>query len=89
LLHQYRDALESVFVRGAASEADPFCDLNYVLETLYLEEEEIKNRVQQLEFLCQCHQKLSERGEQYQRELVRLRQEIFWILGFKVKSMVA
>ncbi len=56
LLRQYQGQLKSVVVEGACLVADPEADLNAVLESLYLDEEEVHTQVAEIEKLMMTYQ---------------------------------
>jgi PAS domain S-box-containing protein len=85
LLRQNLDQLTSVVTVGAGIKADPLNDLNAVLESLYLETEEINSKVQELEHLALLHQAISSQGVKHRQELKDAEQQIFWLLGFKLR----
>jgi PAS domain S-box-containing protein len=86
LLRQNLDRLSFVVAAGAGIKADPLNDLNAVIESLYLEEEEIVSVIQQLEYLALLHQSLASQGAKYRQELKKTEEELFWLLGFKVQE---
>ncbi|MEO1591607.1 MAG: response regulator [Cyanobacteria bacterium J06632_22] len=83
LLRQNMDQLKSVVAEGAGMTADPMSNLDAVLESLYLEEQEVVDVAQQLETLALSHQSLSAQGNRYRREVQTHEEKIFWLLGFK------
>jgi PAS domain S-box-containing protein len=86
LLHQNLDRLQSLVAKGAAIKADPFCDLNAMLESLYLEPIAINATIEELEHLIFSHQTLRLREIRYRQELKSIEQKIFWLLGFKLNQ---
>jgi PAS domain S-box-containing protein len=86
LLHQNLDRLHSVVAKGAAAKADPFCDLNATLESLYLEPITINATIAELEHLIFAHQSLRTHEVRYRQELENIEQKIFWFLGFKLSK---
>ncbi|MBD2325820.1 ATP-binding protein [Alkalinema sp. FACHB-956] len=88
LLRQNWERLRSIVRHGAALEADPLGDLNQVLESLYLEPEEVTRAVQELERLTLAHQALAARPGGYGLDLQKLEAQIFWLLGYKFQSTV-
>jgi len=84
LLRQNLKKLKSVVAPGAAVVADAFRDLNGVVESLYLDPEEINNVVDELEKQALIHQKLVSSGMIYQKALQECEEKIYWLLGFKV-----
>jgi PleD family two-component response regulator len=85
-LRQNLDQLEFVVATGAGIQADPLNDLNTVLESLYLEDEKINSSIRQLEHLKLLHQNLSVQGAKYRQETKNTEQQIFWLLGFKLRE---
>ncbi len=85
LLRQYQGQLRSVVAEGACLVADPEIDLNAVLESLYLDEEEIKIQVTEIEKLMMTHQLLLKAGATQQAAAVE--DQILWILGLKRITM--
>jgi|GEM_PF-2085007 len=87
LLRQYQGQLKSVVAEGACLVADPEVDLNAVIESLYLDEEEIRVQVAEIEKLVMTHQLLLKAGAAQQAAAVE--DQIFWILGLKRGSATA
>ena len=87
LLHQNLDRLTSVLEIGAGLKANSLSDLNAVLESLYLEEQEINAAIEQLEHLGVFHQTLSHQGAKHHQDLRAAEQNIFWLLGFKLREL--
>ncbi|MGJ3248238.1 MAG: response regulator [Elainellaceae cyanobacterium] len=83
LIRQNIDRLQSVVAKGAGLEVDPLSDLNAVINSLYLEPEEIASAVLKLEKLTALHQGLLGQAGSHRKELLDIEQQIFWILGFK------
>ncbi|MDX2212340.1 MAG: hypothetical protein SFY66_03530 [Oculatellaceae cyanobacterium bins.114] len=88
LLHKHEQRLRFIVAHGAAVKADSLADLNGVLESLYLEESEIKAVTHKLEKLVTFHQLLMQQRIKYNPELSELEvleveRQIFWLLGFK------
>uniref|UniRef100_B8HSE6 Uncharacterized protein n=1 Tax=Cyanothece sp. (strain PCC 7425 / ATCC 29141) TaxID=395961 RepID=B8HSE6_CYAP4 len=83
LLRQYGQELQSVLVEGAGQVADWQTDLNAVLESLYIEEEEINCSARELETLIQQHQFLAAQGDLYSTQMENIEQQVFWLLGLK------
>lgn len=81
LLRKHQGNLKSIVVDGACLAANPEADLNAVLESLYLDEEEVAEEVAHLETLVMSHQMIGEKGAMGQ--LQRVETEIFWVLGLK------
>lgn len=86
LLHQNLDRLSSIVAAGAGLKADPLCDFNSVIESLYLEEQAIDSTLDRLEHLSALHQSLNLQGAKHRQELRKIEQDIFWLLGFKIKE---
>jgi hypothetical protein len=83
LLRQHANELKSIVAQGAALCADSQADLDQVLESLYLEEAEIAEKVRELETLTRWHQILVTQGSSDIEQLIKIEGQIFWILGFK------
>ncbi|MEO0755713.1 MAG: response regulator [Cyanobacteria bacterium J06648_16] len=83
LLRENLSQLKSVVAPGAAVEADSFTDLNAVVESLYLELDEINETVRELERLALVHQSLAAQKAIYRQELLQCEEKIYWLLGFK------
>ncbi|MDR5639761.1 MULTISPECIES: hypothetical protein [unclassified Thermosynechococcus] len=81
LLRQYQGQLKSVVVEGACLVADPEADLNAVLESLYLDEEEVCTQVAEIEKLMMTHQLLLKAGAKEQAAAIE--DQILWIFGLK------
>ncbi len=81
LLRQYQGQLRSVVAEGACLVADPESDLNAVIESLYLDEEEIRAQVAEIEKLMMTYQLLLKAGATQQAAAVE--DQVFWILGLK------
>ncbi|AFY62141.1 hypothetical protein [Synechococcus sp. PCC 6312] len=81
LLRKEQGNLKCIVVDGACLAANPEADLNAVLESLYLDAEEIAEEVLHLETLVMSHQMIGENGPAGQ--LQKVEAEIFWILGLK------
>lgn len=86
LLRQQAHQLKSIVAQGAGLGIDAKADLDRVLESLYLEEDEIAVKVQQLENLTRCHQVLIAQNNSATEELIEVERQIFWILGLKKTS---
>lgn len=82
LLRQHESDLRSIVAKGAGLTANFQMNLDQVLDSLYLEPEEISDVVQQLEKLVQWHQVLI---KQYSNntKIVRVEEQVFWLLGLK------
>lgn len=83
LLRQYGNDLRSIVAQGAAIKVDCEADLDLdrVLESLYLDLDEIANQSRLLDNLVRCHQVLSKQAQSSSPELETIEQQIFWILG--------
>jgi DNA-binding response OmpR family regulator len=86
LLHQNLDCLKSVLAEGAGVKANPLSDLNQVVSSLYLEQEEIAEVMDQLERLSSRHQMLATQGGLHRQEMDKTQTEIFWLLGFRAEE---
>lgn len=86
LLHQNLDRLKSVLAEGAGEKANPLSDLNQVVSSLYLENDEIADVVEQLERLSSKHQMLASQGGLHRQEMDNTQTEIFWLLGFRAEE---
>lgn len=87
LLLKHLDRLKFVIsASGTGRQADPWTDLNAVVESLYVETKTIHAVVQELEQLASCHQALLSRESQYSQELERIQRKIFGLLGFRLSS---
>jgi PAS domain S-box-containing protein len=86
LLYQNLDRLQSLAAKGAATKADPFCDLNAILESLYIEPAAINATIAELEHLIFSHQTLRLHEIRYRQELKSIEQKIFWFLGLKLNQ---
>jgi len=86
LLYRYTDDLECVLAEGAGLCAHFQADLNEVLTSLYLEEDEIASMAEELETLTRMHRTLWTENATQSDTLLKLEQQIFWILGLKQKS---
>ena len=80
-LRQYQGQLKSVVVEGAGLVADPEADLNTVLESLYLDEEEVRSQVAEIEKLMMTYQLLLKAGAKAQATAIQ--DQILWIFGLK------
>lgn len=89
ILRQNLDRLKFVVATGAALKADPLSDLNAVIDSLYLDPEEVVSTYQKLEKLVEYHQKLATQGFRYRQALTEVEQQIFWLLGFRIRQEVA
>jgi sulfur carrier protein ThiS len=84
LIRRYRGCLKSVVASGACIEADTQTSIDDVLESLYLEPEEIAAQIKELEVMIRHHQHLELKSPQSHRQLQDLERKIFWVIGFKV-----
>ncbi len=57
--------------------------LGQLLQRLYVEENEISIKIQQLETLCLSHQQFVVKNLTHTKEMLNIQQQIFWLLGFK------
>lgn len=87
LIRQNLDRLQSVVATGAAMQADMLSDLNEVLNSLYLEPIELSAVELKLEKLTAYHQSLSNQVGANRKNIAELEERIFWILGFKYKTV--
>ena len=85
LLYRYANDLECVLADGAGLCANFQSDLNKVLESLYLEDEDIAEMSEELETLTRMHRTLWDEDMGYSDTLDKLEKQIFWILGLKRK----
>ncbi len=85
ILYRHADNLECVLIEGAGLCAHAEADLNEVLQSLYLEEDEIEAMAEELETLTRMHQTLWNENTTQSETLMKLEQQIFWILGLKQK----
>ncbi len=83
LLAQNSSRLTSVVADGAALIADNQADLGTVLESLYLDDDEIEEMAQKLEVLTLWHRILTSKKAFVKDSLTAIEGQIFWILGFK------
>ncbi|ATS18850.1 hypothetical protein BRW62_08940 [Parathermosynechococcus lividus PCC 6715] len=81
LLRHYQGQLRSVVAEGACLVADPEIDLNAVLESLYLDEDEIRVQVAEIEKLMMTYQLLLKADAKEQARAIE--DQILWILGLK------
>lgn len=84
LIRRYRGRLKSVVAEGASIQADTHTSIDDVLESLYLEPEEIAVQVKKLEVLTRYHQQLELKFPNSHHQLQDLERQIFWLIGFKV-----
>ena len=85
LLYRYADELECVLAEGAGLCANFQSDLNKVLESLYLDDDEIASMADELETLTRMHRTLWDEDTGHSDTLHQLEKQIFWILGLKSK----
>jgi hypothetical protein len=69
-----RELLDSVYLEDV---------LEQLLKRLYVDEAEIARRVRQLETLAARYRKLATQDLLYSQDCAEIKQQIFWILGFK------
>lgn len=86
LLHQNLQKLKSIVAMGASIQADEVSDINAVLNSLYLEDEELAAVVSQLDRAAVTHEAMLSQPEQFQRERSELEEKIFWLLGYRFRS---
>ncbi len=84
LLRQNLDRLTSVVAEGAAISVDPLSNLNAVLESLYVDEGQMRSAIEKIDRLTLFHQSLS--GSQHSQQIHETEEQIFWILGFKLQE---
>lgn len=84
LLRQNLDRLQSIVVPGAALKADDFSHLDEVIQSLYLEPQEINSVIHQIEQLVMSYESLSARSGQFIEERKAVEAKIFWLLGYKL-----
>ncbi len=87
LIRQNLDQLQSVIATGAAIQADVLSDLNAVLQSLYLEPQELSTAELKLEKLTAYHQSMSGQVGSNRKNIADLEEQIFWLLGFKYKTV--
>lgn len=96
LLRQHANELKSIVAQKVGFCANSQADLKQLLESvyledilkqllerLYLEENEISAKVEQLKALIIRHEMLEKKKFVYAEELIEVKRQIFWILGFK------
>lgn len=83
LLRKQGHKFKSVLAIGAGLDVTSEPDLNEVLESLYLEEDEIAENVKKLEVLVRWHQTLGADKSENIKQLAEIERQIFWILGLK------
>ncbi len=86
LLHQNLHNLKSIVAMGAAILADEVSDINAVLTSLYLEEDELASVVSQIDRAVATHEAMASQPGQFQEERSALEEKIFWLLGYKFRS---
>lgn len=87
LLRTSQAQLKSVVAEGACLVADPEIDLNAVIESLYLDDEDIAEQINELEKLVLSHQVLVQAKQPDQ--IKKVEDQIFWILGLKRTAKAA
>jgi hypothetical protein len=87
LLRHNIDHLKWVVAPGAGLQAEPWGNLNAVLNSLYLEDVEVAIVVKRLEELTIYHRSLTEQimqlTDEIAAEIAKSETTIFWLLGFK------
>ncbi len=86
LLHQNLQNLKSIVAIGAGIHADEMSDINAVLNSLYLEPDELAAVVSQLDRAAATHEAMLSQPQQFQLERSRLEEKIFWLLGYRFRS---
>ncbi len=86
LLHQNLQRLKSIVAMGASIQADEVSDINAVLNSLYLEDEELAAVVSQLDRAVATHKAMLSQSEQFQQQRSELEEKIFWLLGYRFRS---
>ncbi len=86
LLHQNLQRLKSIVAMGASIQADEVSDINAVLNSLYLEDEELAAVVSQLDRAVATHKAMRSHSEQFQKQRSELEEKIFWLLGYRFRS---
>ena len=88
LLRQNINRLKWVVAPGAGLQAEPWGNLNAVLNSLYLEDTEMATVVNRLEELTTYHRSLTEQiihlTDDIAAEIAKSETAIFWLLGFKL-----
>ncbi len=87
LLHQNLQNLKSIVAMGASIQADEVSDINAVLNSLYLEDDELAAVVSQLDRAAATHEAMTRQPGQFQQERSDLEEKIFWLLGYKFRSV--
>ncbi|MDX2213093.1 MAG: hypothetical protein SFY66_07375 [Oculatellaceae cyanobacterium bins.114] len=89
LLRRNIDHLKWVVAPGAGLQAEPWGNLDAVLNSLYLEDLDLAIAIERLEWLANYHRNLAEQTLQFTptiaTEINDTEVTIFWLLGFKVK----
>ncbi len=83
LIRKNTQKLKTVCAFGAGLSAKEETDLNQVLESLYLEAEEIDHYIKKLEVLVRWHKTLVQEAKANCKELVQVEAQIYWIVGLK------
>jgi PAS domain S-box-containing protein len=86
LLHQNLQKLKSIVAMGASIQADEVSDINAVLNSLYLEPDELAAVVSQLDRAVATHKAMLSQSEQFQQQRSELEEKIFWLLGYRFRS---
>lgn len=89
LLQRHAQTLQSVVVSGAGLEITAETDLNAALKELYPDPHEMTVQINELEVLVRTYRELEGRGQGVSSQLRSVEQEIFWILGLKIRSLSA
>jgi sulfur carrier protein ThiS len=84
LIRRYQGRLKSVVAEGASLEADTQTSVDRVLESLYLEPDEIAVQVRELEVMVRYHQQLDQKLPRTNPDLQAVEHKILWVIGFKV-----
>jgi PAS domain S-box-containing protein len=87
LLRQNLPQLRSIVAKGAALKADEFSNLDDVINSLYLNSEEINSVIHQLEHLTLSHQALTNQGRNNFGDRRSIEEQLFWLLGYKLESI--
>lgn len=88
LIRRYDGRLKSVVAKGASIIADTQTSIDSVLESLYLEPEEVMDYVKELEVMVRYHQQLDQKYPKPTSQLQDLEQQIFWVVGLKILESV-
>jgi hypothetical protein len=88
LIRRYDGRLKSVVAKGASIIADTQTSIDSVLESLYLEPEEVMNCVKELEVMVRYHQQLDQKYPKPTPQLQDLERQIFWVVGLKILDSI-